>query len=160
MWLWKRLELSAGTVEMMMARRAAVLLGLVLSGCSIPPGPGEPAVYTPPPPPTEQAIARDIALAAGEEKLTGPLEISAVRPTDHGPGLHYFCLKQTNPPADIRRTYFAVFANGEEYKGVRISVMIDDCEHQTYNPAPAVTPTTPPPAAQPSEHKKHHGAMQ
>jgi hypothetical protein len=145
---------------MTIARRAAILLSLMLTACSIPPGPDEPTVYTPPPPPTEGAVARDIALAAGDEKLTGPLQISAVRPTDHGPGFYYFCLKQADPPADIRRTYFAVFANSEEYKGVRISVINDDCEHQTYNPAPAVTPATPSPAAQPLEHKKHHGAIQ
>jgi hypothetical protein len=144
----------------MHTRRLAILLSLTLAGCSFLDPPLLPeAAYKPPSQPTETAIASDLAHAAGEEKLTGPFQISAVQPTDHGPGVYYFCLKQTNPPTDKRRTYFAVFANGEEYKGVRSSVIIDACETQTYGPAPAVTPIAPSPAAATdAKHRRHRAS--
>jgi hypothetical protein len=145
-----------------LSRHLAISLSLMLTACSSSDFSTAPPPYVPPSAPTENAIAAAIAQAAGEQKLTAPFLISAVHPTEHGPGLYYFCLKQTTAPADIRRTYYAVFTNGEEYKGARLSVMIDDCEHQTYSPAPAVAPITPPPppAAQHEAHKKHQGVTE
>jgi hypothetical protein len=77
----------------MIARRPAVLLSLMLAACSSDPSLPTPA-YMPPSPPTEQAIVAVIPGVAAEAKLTGPLKVSAVRPTDIGPG-RYFCLPET-----------------------------------------------------------------
>lgn len=97
-------------------------------------------------PPTEQEIAMQTLRAQAEERLASPVLISAVRPAEHGgPGAYYFCLKQATAPTDNRWVYFSVFSNGEEYRGVRSSVIMDDCEKQTYAPPLTIAPVTPVP---------------
>src|SRR6516164_6243456 len=87
-----------------------IVLGLLLSACSsdkVEIG-GAPVVYVPPSAPTEDAVITGLKSAVSETKLTAPLEVSTVRPTDHGPGHFFACLKgtiqlsqtSTNPAAD------------------------------------------------------------
>jgi hypothetical protein len=75
-----------------------------------------------------QGVLRKHAM---EEKLTGFIEMSDLRQSDHGPGRFVLCIRGTGSASDPRRTY-AVFFENDDYKGVRMSVMIDDCEKQDY----------------------------
>ena len=50
--------------------------------------------YVPPSMPTVAAAASEgIKKAATEEKLTGPIEMSDLRETDHGPGRFVLCIR-------------------------------------------------------------------
>lgn len=126
------------------ARHGAILLSLLLSECSSLTGP---LAYAPPSPPTETAIAAAVAAIATEAKLISPLEVSAVRQSDHGPGSYFVCVREGNPPSDKPRRVYATFLDNDTYKGSRLAVIMDQCELQTYGPAPAAAPATPPPPA-------------
>lgn len=106
-----------------------------------------PPVYVPPSPPTEKAISAAVAAIGKDAKLVGPLEISAVRPNDRGPGRFFVCVREVNPPPDTPRRYYSTFFDNDEYKGSRLSVMTEQCELQTYSPAPVAAPAAPSPTA-------------
>ena len=137
------------------ARCCAILLGLLLSACSSV-HTTEPT-YVPPSPPTETAIGAAVAALAKEAKLVTPLEISALRPNDHGPGSFFVCVRELNPPPDKPRRYYSTFLDSDIYKGSRLSVIMDQCELQTYSPAPVAVPapSPPTPATTPAKHKRH-----
>ena len=145
---------------MIIARRPAILLSLMLAACSSDPSSPTTPVYVPPSPPTEQAIVATVPGVAAETKLTGPLQISAVRPTDHGPGQYFICLREANPPPDKRQRYHSVFFDNDTYKGSRLSVIMDECETQAFSPLPTAAPTTPAPNAKPTGHKAARGPTQ
>src|SRR5579863_5758086 len=107
----------------MKTHRPATLLFLLLSGCSSTPGPLELA-YAPPSPPTEKAIASAVATIAADAKLVAPLEISAVRQNDHGPGNYFVCVREVNPPADKPRRYYSTFLDNDTYKGSRPAIIL------------------------------------
>ena len=107
------------------------LLTVMLCGCSSVDLPT--AVYTPPAPPTPSAIREGAKKGVAEEKLAGAVEISDVRPTDRGQGHFFVCLREVNPFWASHYTY-AVFFDGDEYKGVRQSVLSETCETQTFTP--------------------------
>jgi hypothetical protein len=135
-------------------RAYVVALSLLLGACSTSPDLDIPA-YKPPGAPGSAAIARGTKQAAGEEKLKGPLEVSEVRPTDHGPGPYFVCVREANPSSGKLQTYSAFFSD-DTYKGVRQSVLMEDCGTQSYTPmadvpAPAATPAPVPP---PLPHQK------
>jgi hypothetical protein len=113
-------------------RAFAILCCFVVGGCS-PSIELPPANYVPPLPPSPKAEYDGANLAAFEAKLTGSVESSDVRESDHGPGRYVVCLRGSNSPFGPRRTYAAFFEN-DDYKGVRSSVMIDDCEKQSFHP--------------------------
>ncbi len=141
-------------------RHPAIALFLLLSGCSSVPAPAELA-YAPPSPPTEKAIASAVAAIATDAKLVTPLEISAVRKNDHGPGNYFVCVREANPPSDRPRRYYSTFLDNDTYKGSRPAIIMDECELQTYGPAPVAAPATPPPpveAAKPTRHRSHSQA--
>jgi hypothetical protein len=143
----------------MITRRAAVLLTLVLAACASDPGLPLPA-YVPASPPTQKAIIASSNAAATEAKLAAPQQISDVRPSDHGPGHYFVCLREANPPSEGLPRYYSVFFDNDVYKGSRLSVMIDECEKQTFTPLPpaptepAVPALTEPADAKPAKHKK------
>ena len=116
--------------------RAPVVLFLcsMLAACS-PAVLVPPVVYVPPSMPTIAAADEGIKKAAMEEKLADPIEISDLRETDHGPGHFFLCIRGVDSIYRQVRTY-AVFFDNDEYKGSRMSVMIDDCERQDYRPFP------------------------
>jgi hypothetical protein len=78
-------------------------------------------------------VREGIKKAATEEKLAGPIEMSDLRQSDHGPGRFVLCIRGAGSASDPRRTY-AVFFEHDDYKGVRMSVVIDDREKQGYRP--------------------------
>ena len=81
------------------------------------------------------AAANEGIKKAATEKLTGPIEMSDLRETDHGPGRFVLCIRGVE--AKYRRVgTYAVFFNNNDYKGSRMSVMIDGCEKQDYRPIP------------------------
>jgi hypothetical protein len=136
------------------ARCCTILLASLLCACSSV-HTTEPT-YVPPVPPTEKAIGAAVAELAKEAKLVTPLEISALRPNDHGPGSFFVCVKEVNPPPDKPRRTYSAFLDNDVYKGSRLSVIMDQCELQTYSPAPVAAPAPPPPtpAAPPAKHKR------
>jgi hypothetical protein len=82
-----------------MGVRRGMLLCLLLGACSSEKIDVAPVVYVPPSPPTQNAVITGLKAAASEAKLTAPLEVSTVRPTDHGPGRFFACLKGTTLPS-------------------------------------------------------------
>ena len=71
--------------------------------------------------------------AAAEAKLTGSLESSAVRHSDHGPGSYFVCLRQTGPSTGGRAVY-SVFFDNDDYKGIQSSVISEACEAESLVP--------------------------
>ena len=141
----------------MKTHRVTIPLFLLLSGCSSLAGSTELA-YAPPSPPTQTAIASATATIATDAKLVTPLEISAVRQSDHGPGGYYVCIREVNPPSDKPRRTYATFLDNDVYKGSRLAVIMDQCELQAYGPAPIAAPAPEPPptdVAKPAKHKSH-----
>jgi len=112
----------------------AVLVCLTLAACS-PAVELSIAAYVPPSMPTAAAAGEGIKKATTEEKLTGTVQMSDLRETDHGPGRFMLCIRGVDAKYKRLRTY-AVFFDNNEYKGSRISVMMDDCEKQNYRPSP------------------------
>jgi hypothetical protein len=165
-----RIALSRTAVSMRESSvRRGLLLCLMLSACSsdkVEIG-GAPVVYVPPSAPTQDAVIAGLKAAASEAKLTAPLEVSTVRPTDHGPGRFFACLKGTmlpspspkaadsarepsifyQPPpssSEPRVVYLSVFFNNDVYKGTRQSVIMEACEAQQFTPVDLSPPPAPP----------------
>ena len=138
----------------------AILLSLMLAACSS--DPSLPAsTYVPPSPPTQNAIVTVATAAAADAKLAAPLQISAVRQTDHGgPGQYFICLREANPPSDKRQRYYAVFFDNDTSKGSRLSVIMDECETQAFSPLPTAAPTIPAANAKPARQKGARSSTQ
>jgi hypothetical protein len=115
-------------------RALLVLLCSTLAACASPVESPLIKAYVPPSMPTSAAASEGIKKAATEEKLTGPIEMSDLRETDHGPGRFVLCIRGVDLKYRRVRTY-AVFFDNNDYEGSRISVMIDDCEKQDYRPS-------------------------
>jgi hypothetical protein len=98
-----------------------------------------PSAYVPPSPPTPQAVIKGARVAAAEEKLTGPIEISEVRLADHGPGSYFVCLREAS--SSDRRTAYSAFWDNDAYKGVRHSAILEACASQTYSPVSEQPPS-------------------
>lgn len=119
--------------------KAVVLLNLLLCACAeTNPIYAPPSVYVPPSPPSEAAIGSGVKKIATDAKLSGPLEISSVRQSAHGPGSYFFCLREVAAPAGQPRRYRSVFFDNDKYEGSRLSVILDGCEEQAYGPPPTV----------------------
>jgi hypothetical protein len=111
----------------------APLLCSTLTACD--PGvPPPPVVYVPPSMPTLPAASPGIQAVVAEAKLLGPIEISDFRPTDRGPGRFMVCVRGVSN--DSRTRTYVVFFNNNEYRGSRLTVILDDCEKQNYHPFP------------------------
>jgi hypothetical protein len=113
----------------------AVLVCFTLAACSTAVESSIIGAYVPPSMPTMAAAREGIKKAATEEKLTGSIEMSDLRETDHGPGRFVLCIRRVESTYRRVGTY-AVFFDNNDYKGSRMSVMIDDCEKQNYRPFP------------------------
>jgi hypothetical protein len=90
-------------------------------------------LYVPPTMPITEVAGKGIKQAAGEAKLTDPIEISDFRQTDHGPGRFIASMRGLESQYHRIVTYAAFFDNNE-YKGLRMPVILDDCEKQNYRP--------------------------
>lgn len=73
-----------------------------------------------------------VSSAVKEARLSQPVEISAVRKTDHGPGRYFVCLREANPSTAKSKLVYSIFFDDDIYKGARQSVLSEDCEHQQY----------------------------
>lgn len=114
--------------------RAAALsavLAPLLAGCAS--SANLPPVYHPPQPPSAKAVKEGVTKAAAEAKLTGALEASAVRHSDHGPGSYFVCLRQRGPSPG-GRTAYSVFFDDDSYKGIQSSVISEACEGEPWVP--------------------------
>ncbi|HEV2158814.1 MAG TPA: hypothetical protein VGR99_30980 [Bradyrhizobium sp.] len=109
----------------------SAVLALLLAGCATSANP--PPAYQPPRAPGAKAVQEGVKKGAAEAKLTGGLETTAVRRTDHGPGLYFVCLRQRGPSAG-RSPAYSVFFDNDAYKGIEISVIVDACEAQPWIP--------------------------
>jgi hypothetical protein len=134
--------------RIMIARWPAILLSLMPVECSNGvPDPSLPEEYVKPLPPSEKALVASVPAVGIAAKLSGPLEVSDVRPTNHGPGRYFVCLREASPPPSGRPRYYSVFFDNEAYKGERLSVIMDQCETQSYRLLPAPGPAVPLPNA-------------
>jgi hypothetical protein len=86
------------------ARCCTILLASLLSACS---SVNTEQAYVPPSPPTEKAIGAAVAAIAQEAKLVTPLEISTLRPNDHGLGSFFVCVREVNPLPNVPRRYYS-----------------------------------------------------
>jgi hypothetical protein len=126
--------------------RAAGLCGtmaLVLSACLFDKVDLPPVTYVTPSPPTPAIVTAVVKAAAAEEKLTPPLEMSAVRPTIIGPGRFFVCMREANPTSE-KRVAYSVFFDNDLYKGSRRSVIVEACETQAFTPVEVAPPAPPP----------------
>jgi len=129
------LELFFGGCGGEVMRALVVLACLALAGCSVMASDlTDPPPYVPPQPPSLKAQAAGIKQAAQEEKLSGRLEVSDVRLSNFGPGRYMICLRGAR--ASGSAGYYTVFFENEAYKGVRLSVIAEACERQSFRPAP------------------------
>jgi hypothetical protein len=122
----------------------SVFIALLLSGCSSMEMP--PAIYTAPSPPTQAGITAGVKEAASQAKLSPPLEISDVRPTDHGPGSYFVCMREVVSSTSEKRPAYSVFYNNDDFKGERLSVIMDACEAQAFTPIDISPKPTPSPS--------------
>jgi len=76
-------------------------------------------------------MQKGIAKVVTDAKLTRPLEISALRKAEHGPGDYFVCLREVSPPPGQPRRTYSVFFNAT-YADVRLSVILEECEQQQY----------------------------
>lgn len=114
---------------------AIAIVAIALIGCSS--GPDLPPLkVVSPVAPTPECALNGAYRAADREKLTGAIEISDVRQgKSFGPGAFMLCLRGSPSEAVPVRTY-ATFFDNDNYKGVRGSVILDECEKQAFHPLP------------------------
>ena len=125
-----RYELARFGRRKSLAALSAVLT-LLLAGCAS--NSDLPSVYNPPRAPDAKAVQDGVRKAATEAKLTGALETTTVRPTDHGPGAYFVCLRQSGGPSD-RHPAYSVFFDNDAYKGIQSSVILEACEAEAWVP--------------------------
>lgn len=82
--------------------------------------------------PSQEEIQKGVQIAAQTAKLIMPVEISALRSTDHGPGSYFVCLREATPLPDRPRRIYSVFFD-DVYKDLRQSVILENCEQQQYS---------------------------
>ena len=100
-------------------------------GCSIPiENLTERTPYVPPGAPSMSATIAGLKKAIAEEKLKDEVEVSDVRVADRGPGRYMVCLRGHRDRETP--TYYSVFFDNDEYKGVRESAIADVCAQQPF----------------------------
>jgi hypothetical protein len=116
--------------------RYTPLLCLLLTACSSiwPDTSGPAPVLQPVQAPTQETIQKGVQVAAQAAKLAMPVEISALRKADHGPGDYFVCLREASPLPDKPRPTYSVFFD-DGYKDLRLSVILENCEQQQYSSA-------------------------
>jgi hypothetical protein len=89
--------------------RAPIVLVLcsTLAACSTSESLPPMAPYVPPSMPTTEAVGKGIKQAATDAHLIGPIEMSDLRPTDHGPGHFIVCIRGVSN--DFRTGFYAAF---------------------------------------------------
>jgi len=120
----------------MLVRALSMLLLLTLGACSISgllPDWTSADVAGPEPTSYRFIIANRLKAIVGDPSRAGSLEISAPRRLESLKGASWLiCLKAQNFPLLPR--YYAVFIQRDEIVDSRISVVIDQCELQSFEP--------------------------
>jgi len=80
----------------------------------------------------DDSLDRRVKQAAAEAHLIAPLEMSDLRPTDHGPGHFMLCIRGVSN--DYRTGTYEVFFDNNNYMGLRLPAILDACEKQDYRP--------------------------
>jgi len=80
--------------------------------------------YVTPSMPTVACRKQGIAQTVTEEKITGSIEMSDLRESDHGPGRFVLCIRGIEPKYS-RLTTYAVFFDNDDLQGIADAVMID-----------------------------------
>lgn len=107
------------------------ILCIGLGGCSIPvENLTERTPYVPPGAPSVSATIAGVKKATAEEKLSDDVEVSDVRLADRGPGRYMVCLRGRR--ASEASSYYSVFFDNDEYRGVREAVISDVCPQQPF----------------------------
>ena len=118
-------------------RKAFAVLGcLTLAACSWADDPSIPP-YVSPSMPTTEAAGKGVKQAAADAHLTAPIEISDLRATDHGPGRFIMCIRGVESKYHRVVTYACHLRrvlDNNDYKGLRLPVILDECEKQSYRP--------------------------
>ena len=87
-----------------------------------------------------------------------------VRFPDGGPSRFFYWDDLPSRPAQAghghQRSGAAAFFDGDNYKGSRLSVIMDECETQAFDPLLTAAPTTPAPNAKPAKHKAARSSTQ
>jgi hypothetical protein len=112
----------------------AAVACFTLAACSAPEGLPPMPSYVPPSMPTPEAVDKGIKQAATDAHLIGPMEMSDLRPNDRGVGHFMLCIRGVSN--DSRTGTYVVFFDDNVYKALRLPVISDDCEKQTYRPVP------------------------
>jgi len=76
-------------------------------------------------------MQKGVVKVVTDAKLMRPVEISALRKAEHGPGDYFVCLREVNPPPGRPRRTYSVFFNAA-YADARLSVILEECERQQY----------------------------
>jgi hypothetical protein len=119
----------------MLVRASAMLLALTLGGCSISgllPDWTSPEIAGPEPA-YRFIIANGLASIVGNPSSAGTFEISGLRHVDSLKGSSWLVCLRTQSLPQLPR-YYAVFLQKERVVDSRLSVLIDQCELQTYLP--------------------------
>jgi hypothetical protein len=130
----------------MFARASAILLALTLGACSVS-GllPDWTSVDVAGPEPAYRfVIANDLAAIVGDPAKAGTFEISGSRRMSSLKGASWLvCLRAQNFPLLPR--YYGVFLQREHVVDSRLSVLIDQCELQSYTPFDWIADANAPP---------------
>jgi hypothetical protein len=112
-------------------RQQYTLIALLLTGCSSTTDTPQP-IYSPPSQPTQTPLIEGLRKAVPEEELTAPIEISALRKVELGGfGSYFVCMREVKLTSE-RRFVYSVFYDNDEYKGVRQSVVMEQCEAESF----------------------------
>jgi hypothetical protein len=130
----------------MLARALTIILALTLGGCTVS---GLLPDWTStdvagPEPAYRFVIANGLAAIVGDPAKAGTFQISGARRVDSLKGASWVvCIKTQNFPLLPR--YYAVFLQREHVVDSRLSVLIDQCELQSYSPFDWIADANAPP---------------
>src|SRR4051812_15211475 len=114
-------------LEVVRRRGPMMLVCMAQAGCAL--SPESPIAPTPPQPEVLQRHIQEVSVA---QKLPAPLLVSPLRAAHPiSPAEWIVCLKSSAP--DEHRRY-AVFMRNNELIAVRLAVLIDNCDHEPYQP--------------------------
>lgn len=116
----------------MPVRALPVLMALILSGCSTELLSGSASDISGPEPRMSPDIANRIAGVVGASDRKGRMEVSAPRRADSDKGPSWlYCVKTQTAGWGVPR-YYTVFVQLDKVVQSRLSVMIDQCEVQSF----------------------------